>query len=123
LTLLTGHIARILFALPFLLFGISHMIMADRMAPIVEDRMPGNGKIWIYLCGAFLIVASLAIIVRKFDFWAALGLALLLLLYVLVLHAPNAASDPLAMSNTLKDIALAGGALIYAGTTRSGKLK
>jgi len=125
--LLTTHIARILFAFPFLAFGILHLFRAADMSAMVEGKMPGDGKIWIYLTGIVMVISALTIITKKFDYWGSLALAFVLLLYVAVLHAPEAAGDSamsaISMSNALKDLGLAGGALIYAGTARPGLTK
>jgi len=113
--------------MPFLVFGIIQIVMVDEMAAMAESALPGDGSIWVYLTGALMIIAALCILFRRYDYWASIGLALILLVYVAVLHAPqaagNSAMSAISVSNVLKDLGLAGGALIYAGTSKSKQLK
>ncbi len=114
--LITHHIGRILFALPFLGFGISHLMNAQDMSAMVPEELPGSGALYVYITGALEIIAAICILIKKFDYEAALGLATLMLLFVLLIHVPSFASGPVAIANALKDLALAGAALYYAGT-------
>jgi putative oxidoreductase len=116
---LTHQIGRILFAVPFLGFGISHLMRGSDMAAILPTWLPGNEIIYVYITGALQILAAIAIIIKKYDYQAALGLAALTLLIVLIVHLPAFSNGPtgqIVMANALKDIALAGAALLYAGT-------
>jgi uncharacterized membrane protein YphA (DoxX/SURF4 family) len=109
-------LGRALFGLPFAVFGINHVLHAQAMAGMVP--VPG-GVFWIYLTGAALIAAAVGILTGILARWAALGLALLLLTFVALIHIPGLARPEmaqLAMANLLKDLALAGGALIFAST-------
>ena len=60
------------------------------------------------------------IIMQKKTRLAAALLAILLLVFVLVIHLPGVLaggdSGQMSMMNLLKDLAIAGGALVYAGT-------
>ncbi len=108
-------VARVLFALPFALFGMMNFFNARAMVPLVP--VPG-GVFWIYFTGAAMVAASIGIMTTIYGKWAALGLAVLLLLYVFTIHIPglrHAAQAPVVMINLLKDLALAGGALTWAG--------
>lgn len=114
--ILTTTVARILFALPFGIFGILHLMGADDMAGMVP--IPG-GVAWIYITGIVLIAASIAIIANKMGRLASLVLAALLLVFILTLHAPGLMGDEMTMKmsmmSLLKDMGLMGGALTYAG--------
>lgn len=57
--MLTSTVARILFALPFLVFGLMHFVGADSMAGMVP--VPG-GVFWVYLTGVAMVAAAVAII-------------------------------------------------------------
>ncbi len=56
--------------------------------------------------------------------WAALGLAILLLTFIVAVHLPglgNPAMRDMAMSGLIKDTALLGGALTWAGLLASNE--
>ena len=118
MNILTGKLARIIFALPFAIFGFGHLTNAGAMAGMLPGwPMP---EFFIYLSGVGLILAAISIIIDKKTRLACLLLALLLLLIVLFIHAPGmGAEDPMAaqtaMSMLLKDVGLMGAALILAG--------
>jgi len=118
--LLTGKIARFIFALPFAIFGVFHFMNASEMEGML-DKWP-VAEMFIYLSGAGLIAAALAIVINKNVKIASLLLALLLFIIFLAVHLPGL-SDPetmqVAMNNSLKDIGLLGGALILAGTAKN----
>lgn len=110
-------IGRFLLAIPMAIMGIFHLMGAESMAPMVP--IPG-GIIWVYITGVALIAAAVAIIMQKKARLAAALLAILLLVFVLAIHLPavmgGGDSGQTAMVGLLKDLAIAGGALIYAGT-------
>ena len=116
---LTTIVGRVLFGLPFAIFGLFHFMAASKMAGMVP--LPG-GQFWVYLTGVALIAASIAILSKKLGRIASLLLALMLIIFVLAIHLPGtmgAESQQAmmqSMTNLLKDVALAGGALLYAGT-------
>ena len=47
--ILTTTIARIIFAIPFLIFGLNHFMKADMMAGMVPSFLPGGVSGCIYL--------------------------------------------------------------------------
>jgi uncharacterized membrane protein YphA (DoxX/SURF4 family) len=117
MNLLTGIVGRILFVIPFLAFGVRHLMYASLMAGLVP--IPGGG-IWVYVTGVCMIAASLAAITGIQGRNAMLLLALLLIIYVVTIQFPAMMnSDPMMkMGGTVsfyKDLGLAGGALILAG--------
>lgn len=103
---------KYLFAIPFLIFGAFHFMNADAMAGMVP--LPG-GAIWVYLTGVALIAAAVSIFMGKMDKLATFLLGVMLLIFVLALHLKGAmAGDQMSTSMLLKDMAMAGGAWIYA---------
>lgn len=117
---LTGKLARIIFALPFLIFGIFHLMSANDMAMLLAG-WPG-AVILIYITGVCLIAGAIAIIIDKYARLASLLLALFLLITIIVVHLPglgDPASMQMSMTNTLKDLGLIGGALILAGVSEN----
>ena len=110
---LGNHVARGLFALPFIVFGLFHFTGAEQMAGMVP--VPG-GIFWVYFTGVALVAGGLGILTNILGRWAALGLAALMALFAVTVHLP-ALGDPamgqMAMISLLKDTALAGGALAW----------
>ena len=114
MNLLTETIARYVFAVPFGVFGLSHFVGPSELAGLVP--IPG-GVIWVYVTGVAFLAACVSIILQRYTRWACLLLALLLITFVLTVHLPGVIGDPensRVMRTLLKDIALAGGALILA---------
>ena len=102
-----------LFAVPMLVFGIMHFMAADQMA-----GMAPGGKIMVYLTGIALILAAVSIFMGKMDKLAATLLALMLILFIIPHAQALSGGDESQMANILKNIALAGGALLYAGQAK-----
>jgi uncharacterized membrane protein len=116
-------LARILLALPLLAFGAGHFMNGPAMAGMVPAWLPG-GVLWVYLTGAGLILAAVAINIRKADKIAALLLALLLVSFAVTVHFPNLQSADqnlkmMGMMGFFKDLGLAGGALAVAALPKS----
>lgn len=115
---LTTTVARVLFAVPFAIFGLFHFMGASQMAGMVP--LPG-GVFWVYFTGAALIAAAIAIMFNIMGKLASLLLALMLLIFILSIHLPGVigAADQQAMQQSmmslLKDMGLMAGALTYAG--------
>jgi uncharacterized membrane protein YphA (DoxX/SURF4 family) len=110
-------IGRILFALPFAIFGINHFLMMDYYVGMLTSFIPLGGYT-IILTGLILIVVSISIITKKFVRLSTLVLAGLLLIFILTIHIPhliNGADRPLILIALLKDISLMGGSLMIAG--------
>lgn len=117
MNILTTTVARVLFALPFGIFGLIHFLSAHDMVGMVPSWVPG-GIFWVYLTGIALIAASVSIITKNMGYLASLMLALLLLIFILTIHLPglsNEATMNMALPAMLKDMALMGAALTYAG--------
>ena len=101
-----------LYAVPMLVFGIFHFMNADMMA-----GMAPGGKIMVYITGVAFILAAAAIFMGKMDKLASVLLAVMLLLFIIP-HAQGLAENQNEMGNILKNIALAGGALLYASQAK-----
>ena len=116
---LTTTVARYLFAIPFIVFGLMHFMAGGDMAGMVPSFIPG-GIFWVYLVGAALIAGGVSIIIKKQDKLAALLLGIMLVIFVSTIHLPGVIGGEgmamqMAMSSLLKDLALAGGAFTYSG--------
>lgn len=113
---LTGVVARVLFAVPFLLFGMMHFMNGQMMKGMVPSWVPG-GILWVYLTGLALVLAGIAVVTKKQGRLACLLLALLLGIFILTVHIPSMMSPEtmqMGMMGALKDMGLAGGALAFA---------
>lgn len=112
-----SKIGKYLYAIPMVIFGMLHFLNASAMAGMVP--IPG-GIFWIYLTGLSLILAGISIMIQKLDDWSSFLLAVMLLVFVLTIHLPGLLAGgemaQMYMTNLLKDLALAGGALIYLST-------
>lgn len=111
-------IGRFLFAIPMAVFGVMHFMNAQMMAGMVP--VPG-GVVWVYVTGVALLAAAAAIMIGTQAVLATRLLALFLLLTATTVHLPALlGGDQAAMSQVLKDLALAGGALVLSGVFSAG---
>lgn len=113
-----SKLGRYIYAIPFGVFGLFHFMKADQMAGMVP--IPG-GVFWIYLTGIALLAACVSIVIEKKTRLACILLGVLLLIFVLSIHLPSVIGGKMqpAMSNLLKDLALAGAAWYIAGNYES----
>lgn len=113
---MTG-IGRILFALPFAIFGINHFLMTDYYIGMLTSFIP-LGAYTIVLTGILLIATSISIISKKYVRISTLMLAGLLFIFIATIHVPhliNGKETTTTLIALLKDISLMGGALMIAG--------
>ena len=113
-------VGKYIFAIPFLIFGILHFAGADDMA-----AMAPGGKMMVYFTGLALIAAAISIFIGKLDKLACLLLALMLVLFIVIVHAPGLGSEDtmqMSMMAVLKDLGLAGGALLCAGNAKDDSI-
>ncbi len=109
------NVGRIVFAIPFAVFGMMHFMMPTNMAGMVPSWVPG-GVFQVYLIGLALITATISLITKKYIHLAALLLAVLMFVFVLTVHLPTLmGGNQMAMGSLLKDMSLAGGALLISG--------
>ncbi|MBO9153151.1 DoxX family protein [Chitinophaga sp. GCM10012297] len=97
--------AVVLFALVWLYFGINHLVNADTLASMAST-VPG-GTFWIYFTGACMILAGISMIWGKWTRPACYLLALMLLIFIVVIHIPALnKGNVYAPFNILKDLGL-----------------
>ncbi len=118
-----GMIGKILFAIPFLAFGVFHLMNANQMAGMIPAYLPG-GALWVYVSGVALLLAAISILSGRNTKLATMLLGVMLILFVLMLHAPNlnnpdAMMAQMAMSGMLKDLGLAGAAFMMSANSHS----
>ncbi len=124
--ILTTSIARILFAIPFLVFGMMHFAFADQMKMGIPAFVPG-ALFLVYLSGAGLIAASLSLFIQKWVKEAMIGVSVFLISTIMLVHVPGLGNpDPMfqqmAMSGLFKDIGLLGASLTFLGLYSDKKL-
>ena len=110
-------IGRILFAIPFAIFGINHFLMMDYYVGMLTSFIP-LGAYTIILTGILLIGLSISLIFKFYIKQAALMLAVLLFIFIFTIHVPNlvdGTDKAITMIALLKDISLMGGSLMIAG--------
>lgn len=110
-------IGRILFAIPFAIFGINHFLMTDYYVGMLTSFIP-LGAYTIILTGIMLIAVSISIISKILVKFSTLILALLLLIFIITIHIPHLLTDTdntVTIITLLKDISLMGGSLMISG--------
>ena len=110
-------IGRILYAIPFALFGINHFLMTDYYVGMLTSFIP-LGAYTIILTGILLIAASISIISKKLVRLSTILLAILLFLFIVTIHIPHLFQDTdktATIIALLKDVSLLGGSMMIAG--------
>jgi putative oxidoreductase len=116
-------VGRILFALPFLVFGINHFLMLDYYVGMLTSFIP-LGAYTIILTGILLIITSISIITKKFIIQSTIILASLLFLFIVTIHIPHlfdGSDRTVTLIALLKDVSLMGGSVMIAGMSMEKK--
>lgn len=114
--------ALVVYGLCPLVFGLSHFVYADFTADMVPEWIPAR-LFWAYATGAAHAAAGLAILVGFLARPAAMLLALMMGLFVLLVHVPRVVASPASHHEwTMIFIALSltGAAWIVAASLRRG---
>ena len=115
--------AVIILAIVMAVFGIYHFNHAREMIVFVPDFLPG-GITWVYVIGVAFILVAVALLFHKGVKIAGYTLAILLFLFVLLIHLPNwrnagdAEMRTMAFMNLLKDSAIAAFAMYVAANAQ-----
>ena len=113
------QIGRILFGIPFLIFGINHFIYGSKMAGMVPSFLPVH-TFFIYLVGLALVLAAISLFINIKVRLSMILLAILMLIFVLTIHLPGLLDgNQNSLIMLLKDFALGSAALYIAGTSES----
>lgn len=108
---------RVLFALPFAIFGINHFLMMNYYMGMLTSFIPKTA-FTLVLTGIILIAVSISIIIKRFVKLSTIVLAIMLFLFIVTIHIPhliNNVDTTATLIALLKDISLMGGALMIAG--------
>lgn len=114
-------IGRILFAVPFGIFGLNHFLMQDFFEGMLTSFIPGGGYT-ILFTGTLLIAACISIIANRYVRISCAVLAFLLLMFIFTIHIPqlfDVETRKAAFVELLKDTSLLGGCLMIMGIYKS----
>jgi putative oxidoreductase len=103
--------AEIIYGLVMIIFGVLHFKTGTVKMP---EFMPGSAAMWTYITGAAFLAAGIAIIINQFKRLACNLLALMLFIFILVMHVQPAIQNPYNIYQPLKDLGLAMGAIFIA---------
>jgi uncharacterized membrane protein len=110
-------LGRILFAIPFGLFGINHLFLYDWYVGNFTSFLP-IGPFSVITTGIIMILVSISIITKKYITLATQVLAAMLLIFIAAIHIPhliNGEDTTMVTITLLKDISLIGGSLMISG--------
>lgn len=107
-------VARCLFAVPMFIFGVFHLLSGPAMTGVLAGWP--FALFLVYVSGAGLLLGALAIIINRYARIAAFLLAAEIAIFILAIHLPAILAGgegmQMAIGAMLKDVALAGGALV-----------
>lgn len=119
-----NRVLQIVFAIPWIAFGILHFLYAGFVATLVPSFMPFK-LFWTYFTGAAMIAAGISFLAGRFSSLAAKLLGVMLTEFILLIHVPKLAvsfSDITAWTRPLQDISLACACFILANSLSSNKV-
>jgi putative oxidoreductase len=117
--------ARMVFAIPFIVFGVNHFLNAKMMAGAVLANWPA-AIVFVYFSGAGLILAGISFIINKYVRLAGILLAIELFIIIISVQLPgvmNPATMQMSIMGALKDFALLSASLYIAGTSEPKEIK
>src|SRR5690606_11820617 len=83
----------VFFSITMLLFGIDHLLYTETISHLGPDWIPGP-IFWTYVAGFALIGAGAAIILNQRRKEIGILLAIMIFIWVIVLHIPRAIAAP-----------------------------
>ncbi|HEY2584090.1 MAG TPA: hypothetical protein VGI43_19940 [Mucilaginibacter sp.] len=89
-------LGSIFFCATIICFGIDHFLYAEGISTLVPNWIPGH-VFWTYFAGAALVSSGIAIIWRIQLKISAFLLALMIFLWLIILHIPRAIDDPYSL--------------------------
>lgn len=118
---------RIFFSVMLILFGIDHFLYTDFVSKLVPSWMPGP-LFWTYFAGIALAGGGLSMLSGIAIRPVSLLTALMIFIWLLVLHIPRAVSDPYSgtgneITSVFEALAFSGIALVIAEMYSPAKKK
>jgi uncharacterized membrane protein YphA (DoxX/SURF4 family) len=102
-----------LFIIPFAVFGSLHFGPIEFSLPYVPSWLPFP-VYWVYFVGICLFAFAISAFLGKLDKLASLLLAILMLVFVFIIHIPKAISgDFMGVIGATRDICLAGASILF----------
>lgn len=116
-------VGRIFFSILIILFGCSHFLFTDFVSTMVPKFM-GAPIFWTYFVGAALICSGISIIFKIWIKPVAFLLAIMLMLFFIFFHVPDAIANPYVSGGTeivraLIAVLFSGIALVISSTNDS----
>jgi uncharacterized membrane protein len=111
-------VARLIFGLSGVLFGLAHLVNPKGPAPMIPHWMPFDATFWVLISGIGFMLAGLAILSGILNILAARLFALMLLIFEVIL-VPIPFEYPhlhQAWGATAYNLTVAGAVLIFAGS-------
>jgi uncharacterized membrane protein YphA (DoxX/SURF4 family) len=115
-------VGRVLYAAPLAAFGVEHLALGRVIIGAVPVWMPVR-LFWVYFVGIALIAAAFSLALGIRVRLTATLLAIMFLLFVLMIHVPNAVAqvhNRIIWNVALRDLSFGAGALALAGYLGSG---
>lgn len=116
-------VSRLLFGGVIAFMGLNHFLQLDHMAGYAEFKGLPAPKLSVLASGALLVLGGLGIVVGAFPLISALAVAGFLLVAALTMHdfwAVGEDEQEDELTNFLKNVVMAGGALALAGLSTQG---
>lgn len=113
---IVSRVAIYMLSVVLIIFGIFHFMYPYDLLVYVPDFLPGGIR-WAYVVGAAFVLVGISFISNQYVKFTSYLLAILLVIFILTIHVPNAlnAGAPemrqWALINVLKDTAIVGFAL------------
>ena len=110
-------LGTVFFAAPLACFGAEHLVLGAAMGGGVPTWMPLH-TFWIYFVGTGLEAAAISLALRIYLRWSAPLVALMFLVFVATIHAPNVAANPhdrFRWAVVLRDLSFGAGAMALSG--------
>ena len=115
----------VFFAAPLAVFGAEHFTATATIAGMIPSWIPGK-QFWALMVGACLMAAALSIAVRRYAALSASLFALMMVLFELLMHIPNALAshgDRLLWTIVVREFTFCAGALAIASRAESWDIK
>jgi len=109
-------LTNLCFAIPLAVFGAEHFSLGRSMIGLVPPYMPLR-LFWIYFVGVALIIAALSIATMIQVRWSGLLFAIMMFLFVAMIHLPGAikSGDRIIWTIVIRELSFGGGGLVLAG--------